>query len=366
MKITSVTIAKLSIPLIRPFITAVRTTNNVEDVVVIIQTDNGLIGYGSAAATVAITGDSSDSIIGAIQHTIAPKLIGQRLDNFNYLLTMIQRSMAKNTSAKAAVDIALYDLFAQLCKLPLYKFLGGAATNKISTCVTISVKDPEAMAIDAIALVQQGFSTLKIKLGIDSHIDIKRVAVIRNSIGAEVELITDANQGWTTKEAINTIKQLTQYGIKFIEQPVIAQDLRGLKEVTNWVDNVIIADEACFSPYDTFIIAKNHYADGVNIKLMKSGGIYNALAMYNIATTSSLECMVGSMLESPIGIAAAASFAISRTKLLGADLDSLALIAKNPIIGGATIEKDQIQLSEKPGLGIENIKDGLTILTKIS
>lgn len=366
MKITSVTIAKLTIPLIRPFITAVRTTNNVEDVVVIIQTDDGLIGYGSAAATVAITGDSSDSIIAAIQYTLAPKLIGQSIDNLNYLLKMVHCSMAKNTSAKAAIDIALYDLFAKLCKLPLYKFLGGANTNKINTCVTISVKDPETMAIDAATLVQQGFNTLKIKLGIDSRVDIKRIAAIRNSIGSKVTLIADANQGWESKEAICTIKQLTQYGIKFIEQPVQAHNLRGLKDVTNGVDDVIIADEACFSPYDAFTIAKNHYADGVNIKLMKSGGIYNALAMYSIATAASLECIVGSMLESPIGIAAAASFAISRTRLLGVDLDSLALIAKNPVIGGASIEKDQIQLSEKPGLGIESIKDCLSILTKIN
>ena len=98
---------------------------------------------------------------------------------------------------------------------------------------------------------------------------------------------------------------------------------------------------------------------------MKAGGIHNALAIYSIANASSLKCVAGSMLESPIGIAAVASFAISRTNLLGVDLDSIALIAKNPVIGGASIENGQIHLSEKSGLGIESIKDGLSILTKI-
>lgn len=128
MNITEIQIAQLTIPLIRPFITAVRRTEYVEDVVVIIKTDKGNLGYGSAASTPAITGDSTESIISAIKSILGPQLIGRSISELNLLLQMNQQAIPGNTSAKAAIDIALHDLFAQSCGLPLYRLLGGIRT----------------------------------------------------------------------------------------------------------------------------------------------------------------------------------------------------------------------------------------------
>jgi|SRR5579863_6484705 len=391
MRIKSVIIGKLTIPLIRPFITAIRRTENVEDIVVIIKTDCGKIGYGSAAATPLITGDSTESIIGAIKNNIAPKLIGKEIAGFSQLIKMNQTSIQKNTSAKAAVDIALHDLFAKKCNLPLYQFLGGN-TNQIKSCITISLKDKNEMAADAIELVSLGFTTLKIKVGLNVVEDMERIKAVYNAVkGIDchanarnddhalhckahndsnalpnearnnnlngINLVVDANQGWDAKSSIQIIRQMEaeKLGIIFVEQPVIANDFTNLKFIHDSVATPIFADESCFSVTDALNLAKLNAVSGVNIKLMKCAGIQNAQAIYNIAKAANMQVMVGCMLESPIGVAAIASFAISKTDICFADLDPIALIKHNPIIGGATLSQNTITLSDKPGLGIESL-----------
>ena len=365
MEIISISIAKLQIPLTRPFITAVRQTNSVEDVVVMIKTDSGEIGYGSAASTPAITGDTTESIIFVIQNIIAPKLIGKSISEFNNLLSIVDNAIQKNTSPKAAIDIALHDLFAKQCGLPLYKMLGGH-NNTINTCITISIKKPEEMANDAITLSNNGFNLIKIKLGLNNpDEDLARVKAIRNALGFDAQLLVDANQGWNYKDAIRVINALEEFKIKIVEQPVKANNLIDLKHITDTTNHFIMADEACFSITDAMNIAKNHAADGINIKLMKSGGIANANSIYNIAKSNNLGVMVGSMLESPIGVAAIASFALSKNDIMYADLDPIALIKENYVLGGAQLVGNQVILSNKPGLGIEGFSQGLTFVCEI-
>ncbi|AWN74850.1 dipeptide epimerase [Legionella anisa] len=360
MKITEVHIAQLTIPLIRPFITAVRRTECVDDVVIMIKTDRGTVGYGSAASTPAITGDSTESIIKAIKNILGPQLIGRSISELNLLLQMNNQNIAGNTSAKAAIDIALHDLFAQYCGLPLYKVLGGN-TNSINSCITISVKASNEMVGDAIDLVNQGHGTIKIKLGLNPIEDIERVRVIRQAIGNDITLLVDANQGWSCEDALKVITAFKQQqlNIPMVEQPISAQDLPNLKAISDQVDCSIVADEACFSPKDALNIAKMNACEGINIKLMKSGGIENAQAIYNIAKAAGMTIMVGCMLESPIGVAAVASFAVSKPDIFYADLDPIFLIRENYVLGGAQRSGNKIVLSEKPGLGIEGISQGL-------
>lgn len=364
MKISSIEIGKLTIPLLRPFITAVRRTENVEDVVVTIKTTDSKIGYGSAASTPLITGDTTDSIITAIQNILAPKLLGQEITNLNALLYIVQQSLHNNSSAKAAIDMALYDLFAQSCNIPLYKLLGGT-TNELNTCITISVKGITEMADDAKLLVSQGFTTLKIKVGLDPIEDVKRVTAIRQAVGEQIKILVDANQGWESKNALKVIEQITALNVELVEQPVKAVNLEGLKFIRERTNSKIFADEACFSPQDAINIVKNECADGINIKLMKSGGLYNANTIYQIAKASHLKCMVGCMLESPIGIAAMASFALSKPDILFADLDAIALIKENPLIGGAKLLGNKIILANTPGLGITGFNFGYNQISEV-
>lgn len=363
MYITEIQIAQLTIPLTRPFITAVRRTESVNDVVVLIKTNRGHIGYGSAASTPAITGDSSGSIITAIKTILGPQLIGRAVTELHSLLLMNHQAIEKNTSAKAAIDMALHDLFAQYCGLPLYQLLGGHK-NQINSCITISVKAREEMVHDALEWIQHGHQTLKIKLGLNPTEDIERVRAIRQAVGEHINLIVDANQGWSLDDSLNVIQTFKQdhLSISMVEQPVKAKELTHLKVISAQVDCPIIADEACFSPQDAQQIAQINACDGVNIKLMKSGGIEQAQAIYHITKTAGMQVMVGCMLESPIGIAAIASFALSKSDIIYADLDPIFLIRENYILGGAQKKGHQIILPEKPGLGIEGISQGLTII----
>lgn len=367
MKITSIRLARFSIPLIRPFITAVRRTEFVEDIVVMLTTDDGKMGYGSGAATPAITGDTQASMVSAIQHCIAPQLIGRNIYEFNHLLHLTETALQKNTSAKAAIDIALHDLFAQQCQLPLYRLLGGHH-NTVSSSITISAKAVDEMVADALDFVQAGFKTLKIKLGLNPAEDIARACAIRAAVGHDITLLVDANQGWHPKEAMRIIHAFEQHDlhIHWIEQPIKSACRDHLKTITDQVSAMIIADETCFSSADALYLANNNSCDGINIKLMKSGGLYNANALYHIATAANMRVMVGCMLESPIGVAAIASFAASKPDIAFADLDPIALIRENYVLGGAQLNGHQIILSDKPGLGIEGFNQGLTPICEIT
>ncbi|RUR11309.1 dipeptide epimerase [Legionella sp. km772] len=367
MNIIEIQLAQLSIPLIRPFITAVRRTECVNDVIVMLKTDGGAIGYGSAASTPAITGDSTESIIQAINTILGPQLLGRSIVELNHLLDMTHQAMPGNTSAKAAVDIALHDLFAQYCGLPLYQLLGGHK-NTVESCITISVKNAEEMVSDALEFVQQGYKTLKIKLGLNPYEDQQRISAIRHALGNEVSLLVDANQGWSYEDSVHMIRffEAQHLNIELVEQPVVASDRTSLKKIKTAMTSGLIADEACFSPEDVLNLVHLDACHGINIKLMKSAGLAKAQAIYHIAKTAQMQIMVGCMLESPIGIAAISSFAASKTDILYADLDPLFLIRENYVLGGAQKLGNKVVLSEQPGLGIAGIAQGLNFIGTIA
>ena len=357
MKINQIQIAKLRIPLIRPFITALRRTEHVEDIVVILSTNNGVLGYGSAASTPVITGDSQESIIGALQ-ILATKLLGKDITNFEELLLLVQNSLVNNTSAKAAMDMALHDLVAKQLQVPLYKFLGGGKPE-LKILTTVSVKDAAEMVEDAKLFVSQGFETLKIKVGLNPAEDIARLKAIRQAVGNSIHILSDANQGWDAKSALQIIDSLAanDLGIAMVEQPVKAWDYNNLKYVRDNSRIPIYADESAFNLRDVSKIISGEIADGINIKLMKSGGIHAARPIYDLATAHNIPCMAGCMLESPIGLAAMASFVVGRSNIKFVDLDPITMIKYNPIQGGVTLNGATLSLSELPGLGITHLGD---------
>lgn len=356
MKIKEIKLGKIEIPLKKPFKTALRTVNVAEEVVVKIISEDGEIGYGGAPSTAVITGDIEESIVGAVNSIIKPKIIGREFDSLEELMDIINSSIVRNSSAKAAVDIALHDLFCKLYKIPLYKLYGGYR-NSVDTDITISLNDPDEMVRDSVSAVQSGFDTLKIKLGSDINMDIIRVKAIKEAVGRETKIRLDANQGWKPKEAVKIIRNLEDmdFNIELVEQPVKASDLEGLKFVTDNVETDILADEAVFGPLEAFKIVEMRAADLINIKLMKCGGLYNAAKICNIAETVGIECMMGCMMESKIGITAATSFAAAKKNISKYDLDTVMLAAKDPVVGGINMKNNKILLEDLPGLGIKDI-----------
>lgn len=356
MKIKEIKIGKVSIPLRKPFKTALRVVNSAEDIIIKVVTDTGAVGYGNAPPTAVITGDTQGSVVAAVRDFIAPKLQGLAVDNLEAIMTAIDGAMLKNPSAKAAVDMAVFDLFGQLYGMPLYKLFGGYRSS-VTTDLTISVNDPATMVRDSLEAAAEGYTELKLKVGTDARLDVERVKAIRQAVGGGIKIRLDANQGWQPKEAVRTIRKFEELGldIELIEQPVKAHDIAGLKYVTDNVQTDILADEAVFGPYDALGIIAGRAADMINIKLMKSGGLHNALKLCHLAETAGMECMMGCMLESKVGITAAASFAAARKNVTRCDLDAAVLLAEDPVAGGVSFAGNRIILPDAPGLGITGI-----------
>ncbi|MDI9370018.1 MAG: dipeptide epimerase [Synergistaceae bacterium] len=357
MKIKALSLGHLSVPLKKPFRTALRTALEVTTNVVIVETDGGLKGYGEAPPTAVITGDTSGAIRGAVKERLEPLLVGREADDLNGLLDTVDSALVGNSSAKAAVDIALHDLWGKMMNRPLYSLLGGAAKT-METDYTISVNAPDTMVKDSLEAVAEGYSALKIKVGTNSDLDIIRLREIRSAVGADVLLRVDANQGWTAKEAVRTIRFYEDEGldIELVEQPVPAYDFQGLKFVTDSVDTLILADESVFSPRDAFKVLSMGAADLVNIKLMKTGGIKNALAICAMARACGVECMMGAMMETKISVTAAAHLASAVPVITRADLDPPILCVSDPVEGGVVYSGPKITLTEGPGLGISGIR----------
>lgn len=278
------------------------------------------------------------------------------LDNLEEIMKIIHNAIFGNNSAKAAIDMALYDLFCKKYGLPLYKFLGGYK-NSLRTDLTISTDTVEQMVRKSLDAINDGYTYLKVKIGTNIELDIERVKAVRKAVRKGIKIRVDANQGWSPKEAVSTIRKFEDLDldIEFVEQPVKAWDIDGLKYVTDNVETRILADEAVFGPTDAFKIIEKRAADLINIKLMKCGGINNAIKIYNLAENMGIRCMMGCMLESRIGITAAASFAVSRSNMIKADLDTMLLFAQDSVIGGASIRGNEIIINDSPGLGISDI-----------
>ncbi len=359
MKITEVRLGKISVPLRVPFKTALRRVDSVEDVIVEIVTDTGHKGYGEAPPTGVITGDTTAAIIGAIRDHISKKIIGLDIDNFEDVIQEVQSSIVHNSSAKAAVDMALYDLYGQLFNIPVYKLFGGARKS-ITTDITISVNDPDTMAHDAIDAVERGYDTLKVKVGVDPSLDVSRLSAVRNAVGNNVRIRIDANQAWTPKEAVRILNSMQEKGLnlELVEQPVKAADIEGLKFVTERSYVPVLADESVFSPEDALKIMQYHAADMINIKLMKCGGLYNALKIIAAAEIYGIECMLGCMLEAKISVNAAVELACAKKIITRIDLDGPVLCSENPIMGGAVFNEKDITVSDAPGMGIKGIEEG--------
>jgi o-succinylbenzoate synthase len=354
MKITAIQTGRIKVPLKKPFKTALRTVEAIDNVVVRIGTDTGHAGYGEAADTGVITGDTIGSIVWAVEEVIAKTLIGMKLENIETIMERLDQCMVKNGSAKAAVDIAVYDLYGQLYQAPLYQLLGGYR-DRLSTDITISVNDPEQMAEDSREAVEMGYHTLKIKLGKDPSLDLQRMKAVRAAVGADITLRVDANQGWQPKEAVRILSRMEDEGIglELVEQPVAAHDLEGLKYVTDRVLTPVLADESVFSSWDALQILRMRAADIINIKLMKTGGVHNALKICAMAETCGVECMIGCMMETKISVAAAAHLAAAKRIITRVDLDGPALCREDRITGGVIFNESEIRLTDRPGLGFD-------------
>ena len=345
----------LRVPLRTPFKTALRTVAAIEDVVVIIDSDDGRSGVGAAAPTAVITGDTRESIIAAIGGHIGPALIDRPEADIDSLCRIVQSALPHNSSAKAAVEIALYDLWAQAHGEPLYRMLG-TGQSAIRTDITISLNPVEEMVADSLDAVRRGFTALKIKLGSDgAEINVERVSAIHAALAGRASLRLDANQAWSPEHSVKVLLALESTGVapELIEQPVPAADLAGLKYVSDRVQTPVMADESAFTLADVEAIIQQGAASIINIKLMKTGGLSQAMRIADLAHAHGLVCMMGCMLESSISVAAAVHLAVARPEVITRiDLDPPALCREDPVRSNVRFDEAELSCGDAPGLGI--------------
>ncbi len=298
----------------------------------------GLIGLGEASPT-EYYGESPETALACL--TLLSNRLGDDPFAIEDTLEHLDHIIRLNPSVKAALDMALYDLIGKILGVPVYKLLGLNALKTPRTSFTIGIDSPAQMAKKAQQAHQ--YPILKIKVG-TGH-DIETLKAIREVSNAIIRV--DANAAWTPKEAIKMINALEPYNIEFVEQPVAAHDLKGLKLVREHVALPIIADESCVTVEDIPAVAE--CADGINIKLMKCGGIHHALKMIHVARAHHLRIMLGCMIESSLAITAAAHL----TPLVDyADLDGHLLIDDDPY-EGVRVREGKLILPEEPGLGVQ-------------
>ena len=353
MKIANIRTAVLKAPLKNPFITSLRRVDALEDLVVIIECDNGSVGYGEGAPTPVITGETMGSMIATIEY-IKPHLIGLEIEDFETILKSVHSLIIKNTTAKSALEIALYDLKAKSFNQPLYEMLGGTKT-KFKTDITISMGEIDKMISDSLNAVNLGYDTLKIKIGDNPQKDIARIIAINNALDDTVTLRLDANQGWTAEESVELLHALEKRDIiaEFIEQPVAADDIAGLKYIKERVQTPLLADESIFSLKDARSLLEMQAIDYVNIKLAKTAGITESLKLADLSAEFGVKCMIGCMLEGPISVAAGVHVASAKADIISMlDLDAVSLLASNPVQTNIIFNESHIELSEDSGLGV--------------
>lgn len=347
MKIINFKLSRITAELKKPFVTNIRMVEAVEDVLLSLYTDEGAIGYGEAPPTVAITGEDINSIEKAIKERIFPAIKGVELGGDDIFETL--RESSKNNSAKACVDMALYDILAKRADKPLCEYLGGRM-GRLKSDITISLTNANQMLLDSKEAFGGGFSILKIKLGESEEESVKTLRLIREAL-PNVVIRVDANQAWSAKKSLRIIEQIAPLQIELIEQPVKADDFNALKEVSAKSAIPILADESVFGYEDAVRILDERAADFINLKLMKSGGIYEAAKIANLAKQRGAKIMIGSMLESTVSVSAAAHFALA----YGADFCDLdaPFLAKEPNVATAfCYDKDEIYFLPCAGIGV--------------
>jgi L-alanine-DL-glutamate epimerase-like enolase superfamily enzyme len=351
MKITQITAWPIELSLTEPYTIAYETITSTTNVFVRIETDGQHVGYGCAAPDLEVTGETADVVMEVLDGVAAPALSGEDPLRTALLLEQLRPEMRMRPSAMAAVDMALHDLLGRACGLPLWRILGGYR-DSIETSVTIGILSEPATLERAEDWVRKGFRCLKLKGGRDVEGDIVRTLKVRERLGDRVEMRFDANQGYTVDEAVRFVRETKPAQLALLEQPTPKGQPDLLGRVARAAAIPVMADESLMGLRDAFRLARDDLADMVNVKLMKVGGLAEALQINAVARSAGLEVMVGCMDETELAITAGLHYALARPNVAYADLDGHLALENDPTRGSLILRDGTLYASELPGLGL--------------
>lgn len=340
------------IELTRPYTIAFNTTGAVSIVVVRLETDSGLVGLGAATPVETITGESLTACEAALREAGLEWLLGRDVRELNRLCREAGGAMAETPAARAAVDMALYDVFAQHLEAPLVDVLG-RAHDVVPTSITIGIKPTDEAIAEAEEYVGRGFRVLKVKLGKSVEKDIERVLKLRERLGNEVFIRVDPNQGYSVDDLVRFDKATRNADVEFIEQPLPADAVEEMMRLPESLRERTALDESLQADEDALRLAAAPRACGIfNIKLMKCGGVYAARRIATVAELAGMRLMWGCMDESRISIAAALHTGLASPATKYLDLDGHLDLARDVADGGFVLEDGVMRTTNAPGLGL--------------
>jgi len=349
--ITKIDIYRFSIPM-EPFTIATGTMDYAQNVFIRVHTGAGFYGVGECSAFPPIVGETQDTCL-IMAHEFAKLWIGKDALDIRGRVQQLHSLIAGNTTIKSAFDMALYDIAAKNAGLPLYKFLGGEK-HIVESDITIGIATPQAMADKALIFKQSGAKILKVKLGKNAVEDVERVKQIRETVGNELKIRIDANQGWRFDDAVFALQAMRKYDIEFCEQPMRTWYDDRLPELMKLSPVKIMADESVYNHHDARKQINSNSCHYINIKLAKSGGIYEAKQIHDLAAENGIACMMGGMLESRIALSAKLHFVYASPNIKFYDMDTCMLgHLEDPCVGGVVYDGYKLNINDMPGIGAD-------------
>lgn len=347
------------IPLAKPFRFASTELQSLPYAWVRVKSSSGLIGFGECPSYWDPSGETQMAAVGAIR-LLMGELVGQNVADIELVHSIFDHRAYGAFAAKCGLDSALYDIIGQAHGVPVNELLGGTSQPVIVNGIIPIVSSRsdsnrneviEAAVNSAVEQVKSGFAFLKVKVGIDLDFERELLTQIKHAIAPSVTVFVDANQAWgTAKVAIRAIKYLEETGIEWVEQPVRANDIDGLRRVRDAVSVSIVADESLYSPVDALRLASAGAADMFNIKLAKCGGMWPGAQVLAIARAANIPCLLGSMVESSLGMLANYHFATAH-KMHTCGLSVYGEV-RDGLDVGLEIKEGVLHKSDKlPGLG---------------
>ena len=351
-KIIRIEITPIELALREPFVISKGSLSVAKNTVIRITIGAGLTGSGECSSYRSIHAETQQGSMAAAQK-LGALLLGEDAREIRKCVRLMDMHFVGNASIKCAFDMALYDLNAQLCELPLYRYLQGDGTKVIHTDMTISLLAKEMMVEKALEYQEQGFPALKVKLGDrPSSRDVDRMIAIREAVGTTLPLRIDANQGWNYLEASQALQLMEHLDIEHCEAPVSGTNFIDLKKLNHESPIPIMGDESVFSHQDAYRMLAHDCVKLINIKLGKSGGINHAMKIASVAEAAGVYCQVGCFSESRLAITALTHFAKAWEHIIYYDLDSPLMQEDDPVLGGLFYQSDwEVTIDESIGIG---------------
>lgn len=335
---------------------------------IFIHTDCGLEGVGEVTASPDWSGETNLGAKNLIDTHLAPRLLGEDPRRIRHCMDRMAKTFA-NPFAKAGIEMALFDIAGKSLNAPVYQLLGGAVRlGQLPLRFPVMPVGPEESADASRRMVQEGFRTIKLKVGHDPlEFDIERLRQVREAVGPEIRITVDANGGWSVNEAIRAAPHIEEYGVLFVEQPVHRLDLEGLAEVRRKIRLPVMADESVFTVQDALRCIQLRAADIISVYPGKNGGLLNTLAIASLAEAAGVHCAIGSNMEWDVGSATMAHACAAITNICveryAADIIGAFFHTERAIETPLMNEPARVSIPDGPGLGVEVDREVLMRLT---